>query len=123
VIESQKNRNVRNTFRNRNPKVLSNLLKMSAKALILEPLVTESVLGTRQGQPLWAGDPVSTRQWEWNSEYPGKEDERREINPTVSKVVERMRNKNKHTHTHTHTHTRTRMCIYMSLTYSAERDV
>ena len=56
---------------------------MSAKALILEPLVTESVLGTRQGQPLWAGDPVSTRQWELRQPFCLKEE-------TVQKTAERL---------------------------------
>lgn len=72
---------------------------MSAEALqlILEPLVTnESVLGTGQRRALWAGDPVSTRQQKWESEYPGKEDERSAINFRISKVGERTRIKNEY---------------------------
>ena len=92
MIRSQKNKNVRNTFKTRNTKVLPEMDKgicenplANSKRVVFSPEVRNKT------RVVWRS--VSTVEQEWKSKDPGKEEKRNQISFPVSEVGERMRSK------------------------------
>lgn len=96
MIRSQKNKNVRNTFKTRN----TNVLPEMDKGICENPIANTGTISKRvvftpevryKTRVVWRS--VSTMKWEWKSEDPGKEEKRNQISFPVSEVGERMRSK------------------------------